>query len=813
MATSITGINVIPTIECAGIKVKYNGNPNRAIMTFRPSGAGLWIPTFPMYHDVENKEFRGSIFWLNTITNYEVHITLEDPGGNDEASLSFTTRDDNPAIGTNYIVISTSGDDTMGDGSVLNPVRSLAKVNSMLVPGATVLFRGGAYHEGVAVAVGGLPDNYINFMPYEDEPVTIDGLGQEGALYLKDKPYIRIKGFNIQNNTNMPIIYIDDGSHGVIVEDNNFLNCNVGGDPDYGCVQLHSGGSVFPCNSLIQRNTFTMDVPGKTNVSNGIGLWKAGSGHVFRNNKFTSPNFSLRDAVGGGPEGTKGFFESSDIYDNYIRGYADDGISPEGSDINVRVWGNYVESLGGPSTTDKIGFGSCPVLEGPCYIFRNVVWLHTDGRYDTGTKMGASSWGRLNYIHNTFYIKGGTSAGNGLSQTNDGLANTFSRNNIVYCTRYVMEITTNDPEGRFGLSNDWDYDLLYTTRQHGSGAFGKWQGAGINDLADLQNRFGRELHGISVPDIGFAAPENGDFELMSGSPAIDKGEVLVQFNDENSPWPFSGSAPDLGAMEYGGTPSPPYAEFSVDVSSGNAPLTVVFTNTSSGAISSYSWDFGDGQTSSEVNPIHAFQNPGIYRVVLTVSGPGGTDISEMNIEAIGVTPFSLTIQSTEGGTTTPPPGIYPQTGTVKVTAIPDSDYRFLGWQEEGVTISTDLTIYVIMDGDHEITAVFEYVVPPPNQYNITIVALDGGTTSPPPGDIVRNEGSILDLSALAFAGYKFDRWDGDISGNNPNVSVTVNSNMTIIAVFKKSTTQVVTAAAVGGAVAIIGIITAVIRRK
>jgi PKD repeat protein len=52
---------------------------------------------------------------------------------------------------------------------------------------------------------------------------------------------------------------------------------------------------------------------------------------------------------------------------------------------------------------------------------------------------------------------------------------------------------------------------------------------------------------------------------------------------------------------------------------------VNFTSTSTGSITSYSWDFGDSVTSTEQNPTHSYAAPGTYSVTLTVTGPGGSD--------------------------------------------------------------------------------------------------------------------------------------------------------------------------------------------
>ena len=51
---------------------------------------------------------------------------------------------------------------------------------------------------------------------------------------------------------------------------------------------------------------------------------------------------------------------------------------------------------------------------------------------------------------------------------------------------------------------------------------------------------------------------------------------------------------------------------------------VVFQDKSYGNITSWHWDFGDGTTSTEQNPIHIYQKDGVhYTVTLTVSGPEG----------------------------------------------------------------------------------------------------------------------------------------------------------------------------------------------
>lgn len=70
------------------------------------------------------------------------------------------------------------------------------------------------------------------------------------------------------------------------------------------------------------------------------------------------------------------------------------------------------------------------------------------------------------------------------------------------------------------------------------------------------------------------------------------------------------------------------AKFSALPISGTAPFTVQFIDSSVGLVNNRLWDFGDGQTSTDLSPIHEYQDAGIYTVRLTVSGPGGSDIEE-----------------------------------------------------------------------------------------------------------------------------------------------------------------------------------------
>jgi hypothetical protein len=70
--------------------------------------------------------------------------------------------------------------------------------------------------------------------------------------------------------------------------------------------------------------------------------------------------------------------------------------------------------------------------------------------------------------------------------------------------------------------------------------------------------------------------------------------------------------------------SKPLANFTASPTRGTHPLTVSFTNTTSGGSGiTYLWNFGDGTTSTDVNPMHTYSTKGIYTVTLTATGPSG----------------------------------------------------------------------------------------------------------------------------------------------------------------------------------------------
>ena len=70
----------------------------------------------------------------------------------------------------------------------------------------------------------------------------------------------------------------------------------------------------------------------------------------------------------------------------------------------------------------------------------------------------------------------------------------------------------------------------------------------------------------------------------------------------------------------------PLANFTANTTSGTAPLTVQFTDTSTGSPTSWNWSFGDGKFSTLQNPVHTYASNGLFTVTLTATNAKGSDI-------------------------------------------------------------------------------------------------------------------------------------------------------------------------------------------
>ncbi|MFH0783000.1 MAG: PKD domain-containing protein [Pseudomonadota bacterium] len=122
---------------------------------------------------------------------------------------------------------------------------------------------------------------------------------------------------------------------------------------------------------------------------------------------------------------------------------------------------------------------------------------------------------------------------------------------------------------------------------------------------------------------------NGNIQVFVPKPQglPDTDDCMVELLLSPSP----GVGPAETQLRFRFPSPPPKANFIAEPQNGAAPLTVKFTDTSTGTISTRSWNFTDGSSSSAANPSHTFNVSGQYLVKLSVTGPGGQDTKTRNI--------------------------------------------------------------------------------------------------------------------------------------------------------------------------------------
>ncbi|HUJ12010.1 MAG TPA: glycosyl hydrolase family 28 protein [Verrucomicrobiae bacterium] len=128
--------------------------------------------------------------------------------------------------------------------------------------------------------------------------------------------------------------------------------------------------------------------------------------------------------------------------------------------------------------------------------------------------------------------------------------------------------------------------------------------------------------------------------------------------------PTIGSVPDTnflyrvdtntaGVVKLVATIAPPVADFTASTSNGIAPLNITFTDTSTGPITNWFWDFGDGFNSNTSDNIlqHTYTASGTYLVQLVVSGPGGVRTNLILVVVAPPCDFPLSATNADFGVT------------------------------------------------------------------------------------------------------------------------------------------------------------------
>jgi PKD repeat protein len=292
---------------------------------------------------------------------------------------------------------------------------------------------------------------------------------------------------------------------------------------------------------------------------------------------------------------------------------------------------------------------------------------------------------------------------------------------------------------------------------------GKWQGNqdGIAIFRPSTGYwyFDYNLDGIVDKSFRYGGSSDqiveGDWQGTNDGIAIFRPSTGYWYLDDNldgivdRSFRYGGSTDTILVGKWASLAAPvtPTAQFSADVRSGYAPLTVHFTNQSTGtAPLTYSWDFGDGQYSSELaSPVFTYTTPGTYTVTLTATSVAGSNSAVKNdyITVIQVpTPPAASFTSNWRS------GSVPLTVTFTDTSTGSTPMTY-SWNFGDGGTSTD------QNPTHTYTAT--------GSYTVTLTATNslGTNTAPTPGYITVTEGQPGCLHAgiaLTFDDDYVDQW-------------------------------------------------------
>ena len=140
---------------------------------------------------------------------------------------------------------------------------------------------------------------------------------------------------------------------------------------------------------------------------------------------------------------------------------------------------------------------------------------------------------------------------------------------------------------------------------------------------------------VSFTDLSSGNPTSWSWDFGDGTSSTQRNPVHVYTSAGSYTVALTASGAGGTSTEskfefvYVTPPAAPVAAFTATPTSGTAPRSVAFTDTSSGSISSWLWSFGDGATSSTRHPVHVYASAGTFSVTLTATGPGGSDVESM----------------------------------------------------------------------------------------------------------------------------------------------------------------------------------------
>jgi endonuclease/exonuclease/phosphatase family metal-dependent hydrolase len=159
-------------------------------------------------------------------------------------------------------------------------------------------------------------------------------------------------------------------------------------------------------------------------------------------------------------------------------------------------------------------------------------------------------------------------------------------------------------------------------------------GVGLSGWGWQDNGWGR---GVMGPVIYFGSTGTQTIRVQTREDGLSIDQIVLSSQTYlgTSPGSLMNDSLILPSTIGGGAPPPPpnqlpQVSISASIASGFTPLSIGFNSSAydpDGYIASYSWNFGDGQTSSQASPSYTYTTVGVFTARLTVTDNAGATAS------------------------------------------------------------------------------------------------------------------------------------------------------------------------------------------
>jgi len=682
---SFTRIDLYPNIETIGVAVSGANLPERAELTYRPSGQANWRTGHPLLR-IPDGRLVGSLFGLLPATSYDIRVL----DGTTEIGGSTTTQVNDLAFTPSSILYVDDDAPAGGIGSAALPFRTIQEGIDRAGPGTQVLVADGIYREALTFPTSGTAGSWVQVKAQGGSAILEGAQTLTGNVWEPHPTRSHVWFAKISS----PIGYLArDQQRFYAYDDLNGLMQSRG----HGNVTMNEGWfletstmklfvrsaddpSAHTWQVPVLKNAFTVTgrdwiwIEGfEMRFFDSCGICTLNASHIaIRRNRIHNLQLGIYINWNGSEhQGNDTRIEFNEIYDPPVNEWpwnAVKGSSMEGTGVVVRGHiGAIVRNNDIHNFFNGIYTGSSAALEDPGVAFdvdiynNSIREVSDDGlepegacinhrfRNNTidqmlvGISIAPVTQGPAWVLRSSYTNFTGTSIK--WDQGSDGYVliyhNTFwtnvpglnamsmihpvhnavLRNNIFQGNGFAFEEPFTGSTG-----HDWNYDNWYTTRGAGSPRF-KWENLPYNTITELCAATRLECKGHeNLP--GLANPGGGDLSLLPSSPNIDRGILLPGINDN-----FSGSAPDIGLHESAAAVDlPPTVSASVraganPTSAANVTFTVIFSEAVTGVDTATPFsDFGittdAGITGASITEVAAVSGSTYSVTVSTGSGNG-----------------------------------------------------------------------------------------------------------------------------------------------------------------------------------------------